>query len=75
MPRRDDPPPDRNGHADPPPPGDPTDPLAEAEALRAALAEAAARAARLVAGLKQFRRERRALASAWTSLKHLNLGP
>ena len=74
MPRRDDPPPDRNGHADPSP-GDPPDPLAEAEALRLALADAAARAHRLVAALKLFRRERRALASAWSSLKQLNLGP
>jgi hypothetical protein len=69
------PPQDRNGHADPPPAGEFLDPLVEAEGLRAALAEAAARATRLVAALKQFRRERRALSAAWTSLKQLNLGP
>jgi hypothetical protein len=74
MSTRDAPSPDRNGHADPPH-GEALDPLAEAEALRGALAEAAGRAARLVAVLKQFRRERRALASAWSSLKQLNLGP
>jgi hypothetical protein len=75
MPSRDNPPPEQNGHADPPPTGDLVDPLAEAESLRAALTEAASRAGRLVATLKQFRRERRALASAWSSLKQLNLGP
>jgi hypothetical protein len=66
-------PPDRNGH--PAPAGDPFDPVAEAEALRVDLAAAAARAHRLVAQLKQLKRERRALASAWSSLKQLNLGP
>jgi hypothetical protein len=74
MPARDTPSPSRNGHADPPPAGD-VDPLAEAEGLRAALTEAAARATRLVASLKVFRREKRALASARSSLKQLNLGP
>ena len=58
----------------PPNPGNP-DPLAEAEALKAALAEAAARAARLVAALKSYRRERRTLRTAWSSLRALNLGP
>jgi hypothetical protein len=68
--------PSRNGHADPPTDanGDLADPLVEAEGLRAALADAATRAARLVATLKQFKRERRALVSAWSSLKQLNLG-
>ncbi len=61
-----------NGRHDPPP--DAPDPLAEAEALRAALAEAAGRAARLVAALKARKKEQRALASVWTSLKTLNLG-
>ena len=74
MPNRDSSPPDRNGHADPAP-GDPTDPLAEAEGLRASLADAAARAARLVAALRQYRRERRSLQAAWSSLRQLNLGP
>jgi hypothetical protein len=72
MPTRDAPPPDRNGH--PAPAGEPFDPVAEAEALRADLADAAARAHRLVAALKQFRKERRALTSAWSSLRQLNLG-
>ena len=74
MPRPDDATASRNGHVDPDP-ADPVDPLAEAEALRATLAEAAARAGRLVAVLKQFRKERRALATAWSSLRQLNLGP
>jgi hypothetical protein len=73
VPTRDTPTPERNGHAVP---ADETfDPVAEAEALRADLADAAARAHRLVTLLKQFRKERRALASAWSSLKQLNLGP
>lgn len=72
MPARDTPPPDRNGH--PALGGESFDPVTEAEALRADLADAAARAHRLVAQLKQFKRERRALASAWSSLKQLNLG-
>jgi hypothetical protein len=75
MPRPDDHPAGRNGHVDPIPAGDPADPLAEAEALRAALAEAATRAHRLVALLKQFRKERRSLQAAWSSLRQLNLGP
>ena len=62
-----------NGRHDPPP-ADAPDPLAEAEALRAALAEAAARAGRLVGALKARKKEQRALASVWTSLKTLNLG-
>ena len=75
MPARDLSPPARNGHPAEPAVGDLTDPLAEAEALRAALAEAAGRAARLVAGLKQYRKERRSLQAAWSSLRQLNLGP
>jgi hypothetical protein len=66
--------PDRPARPDPPA-GDAPDPLAEAEALRAALAEAAGRAARLVAALRHRRREKKALETAWTSLKALNLGP
>jgi hypothetical protein len=58
-----------------PPDGDPPDPLAEAEALRASLAEAAADAARLVAALKARQKEKKALATVWSSLKALNLGP
>jgi hypothetical protein len=75
MAHRTDPPTDRNGHTDPPTAGDPVDPLAEAKALRAALAEAANRAHRLVGALKQYRRERRSLQAAWSSLRQLNLGP
>jgi hypothetical protein len=71
---RDSAPPDRNGHPEPPS-GDALDPLVEGEGLRASLADAAARAHRLVAALKQFRKERRALSAAFTSLKQLNLGP
>jgi hypothetical protein len=50
-------------------------PLAEAEALRAALAEAARRVGRLMTSLRQFQKQRRALQAAWASLKHLQLGP
>jgi hypothetical protein len=75
MPRQDDTPADRNGHAVPPAAGEPFDPVAEAEALRAELSDATARAHRLVTMLKQFKKERRALASAWSSLRQLNLGP
>lgn len=49
------------------------DPLAAAEDLRAALADAAAKAARLVAALKQQKREKKALASVYAGLKQLNL--
>ena len=66
---------DRNGPPDPPPAGDLPDPLAEAEALRAALAEATARAGRLVAALKHQRKEKKALTQVWAGLKQLNLGP
>lgn len=51
------------------------DPLAEAEALRTALAEVARRVGRLISALRQFQKQRRALQTAWTSLKHLRLGP
>lgn len=70
-----------NGHSQPARP-DPTmngaeglDPFAEAEGLRAALAEVTARAGRLVQCLKQFRRQKRVLETAWSSLKSLGLGP
>ena len=68
-----------NGH---PPNGKPDphqaelpDPLAEAEALRSALADAAQRAARLVAVLRNRKKEQRALSQVYSSLKSLNLGP
>jgi hypothetical protein len=65
MPTREPSPPDQNGHSADPATNEFSDPLAEA----------AARAARLVAGLKQYRRERRSLQAAWSSLRQLNLGP
>ena len=49
------------------------DPLMEAEGLRTALAEALHRANRLIQSLKQLRRQRRVMQSAWTSLKSLGL--
>jgi hypothetical protein len=42
--------------------------------LRTVLTEAAAQSMRLVAALKQFRKERRAIVSAFSSLKQFNLG-
>lgn len=64
----------------PDPPGDAAgsdrpDLLAEAEALRAALADAAHRAGRLVQALKQDRKKTKVLSTAWTALKALNLEP
>jgi hypothetical protein len=52
---------------------EPLDVLGEAEALRAALTEVGRRTGRLIAGLRQFQKQRRALQSAWTSLKNLRL--
>jgi hypothetical protein len=49
------------------------DPLAEAEALRAAMTEVVRRIGRLITGLRQYQKQRRALQAAWTSLKHLRL--
>jgi hypothetical protein len=71
---RESPIPERNGHHGDQPNGEALDPLLEAEALRAALVEAANRSNRLVNALKQYRKERRALQSAFTSLRQLNLG-
>lgn len=66
-------PPDTNSRPDPA--GDePPDPLAEAEALRAMLGEALTRSARLVTALKGYRRQRKAIESAWSSLQQLKLG-
>ena len=50
------------------------DPLVEAEGLRVALAEVARRVGRLVASLRHLQRQRRALHTAWSSLKQLGLG-
>ena len=55
-------------------PPEPLDPLAEAEALKAMLTDAANRASRLVQRLKQSRKQKRVLESAWTALQSLKLG-
>jgi hypothetical protein len=73
------PPPSGNGHPsdDRAPPergGGFGELLAEAEALRALLSEAAARSTRLVATLKQHRRQAKAVEAAVVSLRQLNLG-
>ncbi len=57
-----------------PPAGDAPDSLLAAEELRAALADAAAKAARLVAALKASRKEQKVLATVLANLKQLNLG-
>ena len=49
------------------------DPLELAEDLRAALAEATNKAARLVAALRTSKKEKKALATVLTGLKQLNL--
>ena len=54
---------------------EPTDPLAEAEQLRAFLGDATQAASRLVAMLKTKKKEQKALATVYSSLKSLNLGP
>jgi hypothetical protein len=56
------------------PRGDPIDPLVAAEELRAVLAEAANKAARLVSALKQTKKEKKVLSAVLTNLKQLNLG-
>ena len=68
--------PDRNGHS--PEPGETSeasDPLGEAERLRSLLVEATQAAGRLVTLLKSKRKEQKALATVYSSLKSLNLGP
>jgi hypothetical protein len=60
---------DRNGQ--PIPPGGEADALAEAEALRLQLQDALARTARLIAALKQQRRQGRAVQAAVASLRKL----
>jgi hypothetical protein len=69
-------PPEANGH--PParchdPPTEMLDCLAAAEDLRATLAAAAGKAARLVVALRQSRKAKKALASVYAGLKQLNL--
>jgi hypothetical protein len=51
------------------------DPLVEAEALKAALQEALNRSTRLIAGLRQFRKQHKAVASAMASLRQFQLTP
>jgi hypothetical protein len=51
------------------------DPLAEAESLRVALGEVVARVGRLIQCLRQFRRQKRVLETAFSSLKTLGMGP
>ena len=63
--------PETNGHA--PARGDPADPLELAEELRAALADAATKAARLVSALRQSKKEKKVLSAVLTGLKQLNL--
>jgi hypothetical protein len=64
-----------NPPTDPSPADEVLDPLTEAEALRTALAEVGRRIGRLITALRLFQKQRRALHAAWTSLKHLRLGP
>lgn len=68
---------DKNGFSAPEqaPVDEAVDLLAEAEALRAALTDAVRRVGRLLLGLRQYQRQRRALQVAWTSLKQLRLSP
>jgi hypothetical protein len=68
---------ERNGRppADPPGSDDILDPLTEAEALRTAMIDVGRRVGRVIASLRQFQKQRRALHAAWTSLQHLRLGP
>jgi hypothetical protein len=70
--------PETNGHAPggrhDPPAADAPDPLAAAEELRLALADALGQAGRLVAALKSRKKEQRALTQVWSSLKSLRLG-
>ena len=63
--------PETNGHALR---GDLADPLPLAEELRAALADAATKAARLVTALRQSKKEKKALSAVLTNLKQLSLG-
>jgi hypothetical protein len=48
--------------------------IAEAEALRAVLHDASGRASRLLAGLKQQRRQSRAVVAALEALRQLRIG-
>jgi hypothetical protein len=50
------------------------DPLAEAEGLRVALAEAGRRTGRLISSLRHLHKQRRVFQTAWSSLRQLGLG-
>jgi hypothetical protein len=63
-----------NGRHEPPPTEESLDPLAEAEALRLAVAEVGTRVGRLIAALRSTRKEKKVLANVWAGLKQLNLG-
>ena len=64
--------PSPNGHPPPPkPPDGPPDLLAEAEAVRDLLHDAAARLGRLIAALRQQKRQTRAIRQAVESLRGL----
>jgi hypothetical protein len=67
--------PERNGQAATESPTEELDPVAEADALRLALVESVRRAGRLITSLRQLQKQRRALHAAWSSLRHLGLGP
>ena len=58
----------RNGSSDP---GEPLDPIGEAEELRVALQTALARTSRLIAALKQQKRQSRVVQTALASLRRL----
>jgi hypothetical protein len=65
--------PPQNGHAatNGAPPPELLDPLIEAEAVRAPLYDAQGRLGRLLAALRQHRRQTRAMRAAVTSLRRL----
>jgi hypothetical protein len=69
-------PPIKNGHptTEPSDGEDVLDPVAEAAALKIALAEAGRRVGRLLTSLRQIHKQRRVLQTAWSSLKQLGLG-
>lgn len=71
MPSREVTPSDPNSDADQS--SDVFDPLAEAESLRTALAEAVSRAGRLVTALRGFRKQHKTVTSALASLRSLRL--
>ena len=50
------------------------DPVVEIEALRSLLAEAVTRSVKLLSAMKNYRRQRKAIESAWSSLQQLKLG-